>query len=109
MGDYENKNSDSSGIKGLAAAMALLAAVPIAIEKVNEILKSEISFPNIPYPVTDWTLWDTLCECDGWRLQQNQLTKHCRIVDPENYRRAWGTKNGMKKALESLSGNIKGQ
>lgn len=110
MGDYEgNGNNDNGGggLEFIAGALAVIAAVPTAIVAVNDMLKSDISLPNIPFRVTDWGMWDTLSECNGWRLQQNIITKHCRIVDPEGWRRAWGTKNGMMKALEALEDNIK--
>ena len=49
---------------------------------------------------------DTIRECNGWRLQQNEFTRHCRLVDPENIRRAWGTKNAMVKALRDINNRI---
>ena len=108
--NYENLNDmgedgESNEAAMLAAAMAVIAAVPALIKTVNEILGSEISFPNIPLKVMAMEdgVWDTLAESKGWRLQQNEITKHCRIIDPENVRRAWGTKNGMYKALDALN------
>lgn len=70
----------------------------------NRLMNEKILLPNIPLKVwiTEGKGWETLYECDGWRLQQQQFTRHCRILDPENVRRAWGTKNGMKRALQEL-------
>lgn len=48
--------------------------------------------------------WITIAEDFGWRLQQNKLTGHCRILDPQNIRKAWGSKKAMNKALKSLEG-----
>lgn len=75
----------------------------------NELLKNEeISLPNIPTPTLGGEVfWNTLAEYNGWRLQQNMITQHCRIIDQDNVRRAWGTKNGMIKALETVKANRK--
>lgn len=83
-------------------------AVPRTLMDINNMFKSEFLLPNIPLKIldTDTRLWDTLSEYKGWRLQQNEFTRHCRIVDPEGWRRAWGTKNGMKKALKELGDSI---
>ena len=68
-----------------------------------KLLDAEISMPNIPTPTMGGEVfWDTLAEYKGWKLQQNGFTKHCRILDANNVRRAWGTKNGMIKALDSI-------
>ena len=48
------------------------------------------------------TFWTTVAETGGYRLQQNQLTHHARILDAEDTRIAWGTINGMQKALQRL-------
>lgn len=90
----------------LDRTIELISEMPELIAVLNRILDSEISLPNIPFEVYDWSLWETLAECNGWKLQQNQITKHCRLVDPNNIRKAWGTKNGMLKALESLKNYI---
>ena len=91
---------------GLGTIMEAIADTPALI---NRILDSEISVSNIPLKISNWDrkLWDTLEECKGWRLQQNEFTKHCRLVDPDDIRRAWGTKNGMYKALKSLKNSIR--
>ena len=84
-------------------AMAILADAPEKIEEINKILEQEIILPNTPFPVVKkFFLWDTICECKGWCLQQNEFTRHCRIVDPNGIRRAWGTKKGMIKALKAI-------
>ena len=87
--------------------LAAISTTPTLIRQLNEILDSEISLPNVPLPTMGGqVMWDTLAEANGWRLQQNELTKHCRILDPEDVRRAWGTKKGMMKALETLQNSI---
>lgn len=47
--------------------------------------------PNIVMPTLGGKVfWDDLAESNGWRVQQNKFTGHCRVLDPDNYRRAWG-------------------
>jgi hypothetical protein len=47
--------------------------------------------------------WDNVAEHGGWKLQQNTLTKHARILDDQNVRRYWGTFNGMKRAMDRMA------
>ena len=59
--------------------------------------------PNIPF----WTLggkvlWNTVYSYRGWKIQQNQLTHHCRILNSKNIRVAWGTEKQMEELFERL-------
>jgi hypothetical protein len=66
-----------------------------------KILDMEISMPNIPMPTMGGEVfWNTLASCNGYRLQQNMFTQHARILDSNNIRIAWGTINGMIKAMD---------
>lgn len=103
MSDYEDNDNGKFDLDTVKAAIGVIVAVPAAIAAVKEILQSKISLPNFPCRVAKWGMWDTICEYGGWRLEQNVFTKHCRIVDPEGRRRAWGTKNGMIEALEEVN------
>ncbi len=68
-----------------------------------DFLNKEISAPNIPTPTLGGEVfWNDLAEYNGWRLQQNMFTKHARILDANNVRRAWGTVNAMYTALDRL-------
>ena len=47
--------------------------------------------PNIPLPTLGGLVfWNDLAEVNGWRVQQNIITGHCRVLDEDNIRRAWG-------------------
>ncbi|MGN0866915.1 MAG: alpha/beta fold hydrolase [Oligosphaeraceae bacterium] len=46
--------------------------------------------------------WKDLEECQGWRLQQNLVTGHCRILNPENHRLAWGEETVMRRAFQKV-------
>ena len=47
--------------------------------------------------------WDTLCSCNGWKLQKNYYYDHCRIVDEYHMRKAWGKESDMISALEAFT------
>lgn len=62
------------------------------------------SMPNIEFPTMGGLVfWDTLYEANGWKLQKNKFTDHCRVIDPNDTRKAWGSENIMKNALENLA------
>lgn len=46
--------------------------------------------------------WENIVNVDGWRLQKNKVFGNCRIIDPNNIRKAWGGEKAMIKALEKL-------
>lgn len=58
------------------------------------------ALPNVPLPTLGgrqfWTdhRWD-----DDWRLQQNALTGHWRLLSPSGVRRAWGTRAACERAM----------
>lgn len=81
-------------------AMEIISTNPSAVKIFLSILNEEISMPNIPMPTLGGEVfWNTLCERNGWKLQQNMITHHARILNSANVRIAWGTVNGMIRAL----------
>lgn len=71
--------------------------------KAIDFLNKELSMPNIPTPTMGGEVfWNDLAEFKGWRLQQNILSKHARILDPNNVHRACETVNGMYVDLDRL-------
>ena len=71
--------------------------------KILHIFDSELSMPNIPLKTMGGEVfWNTIVECNGWKLQQNMFTHHARILDNDDVRRAWGTINGMQKAMNRI-------
>lgn len=91
------------GNKSLPEMLKILATGGVAADALLDLLQKELSLPNIPTPTMGGrTFWTTLAEYRGWRLQQNTITKHCRILNAEDIRIAWGTKNGMIKALDTM-------
>ena len=50
--------------------------------------------------------WDVLDSCQGWRLQHNQATGYCRILDPSGTSRAWGRQYRMEAAFKRVRQQI---
>ncbi|MEO1618760.1 MAG: lipase [Planctomycetota bacterium] len=56
---------------------------------------------NLPLKTTGGTqVWTDFRFRSGYRVQQNALTKHFRLLDAENVRRAWGNKEQCLAELE---------
>ena len=90
--------------KTVNKVLKIIAENPDATQK---ILDSELSLPNIKFPTLGGeNFWTELGNFNGYRLQQNDITKHARLLDPENVRIAWGTVNGMNKALNRIRNSI---
>lgn len=51
--------------------------------------------------------WNELGSCSGWRLQQNKFTKHVRILNPSDNRKAWGSYKRISQAVEHVYSRIK--
>jgi len=61
------------------------------------------SMPNIPFPTMGGQVfWNELANVNGWRVQQNMLTQHCRVLDPDDMRVAWGGVDAIMTAFERL-------
>ncbi len=46
-------------------------------------------------------LWTDFAWRNGWRVQQNALTKHWRLLDEHNYRHAWGSRDACETVLRT--------
>lgn len=44
--------------------------------------------------------WTDHCWKDGWRLQENALTGHWRVLNPSNVRYGWGTREECQAILD---------
>ena len=67
------------------------------------IFQAELSLPNIKMPTMGGEVcWNTLATFNGYKLQQNHVTRHARILDKNNCRVAWGTVNGMEMAMNRI-------
>lgn len=87
----------------LISGLSIVSSSPKALNALINVLNTQLSLPNFPLQTEGGeTFWNNLAECNGWRLQQNMITHHCRIIDENHVRRAWGTKNGMIEALDTI-------
>ena len=47
--------------------------------------------------------WDTLMIVDGWKLQVHKIGGNARILDPNNVRKAGGSRSAMEEKLKRLT------
>ena len=81
-------------------ALKIIAGSPNILGKVLD----SLSMPNIPLSTMGGEVfWNNLAEFNGWRLQKNMFTGHCRILDPDDVRRAWGGMSAMDRIFERIS------
>ncbi len=58
-------------------------------------------FFNIPTPTLGGKqFWTDHCFRNGWKIQQNALTKHWRLLDDNAVRRAWGSRGACQQVLD---------
>lgn len=80
-------------LTGLLAACALPMSAPEA---------SKPRF-NLPIPTAGGAqLWADARWREGWRIQQHVGTGHCRLLDPRNVRRAWGSYEACLAELNAV-------
>ena len=59
--------------------------------------------PNLPLKTMGGEVfWTNIASCNGWRLQRNTVFGNCRILNPDDIRRAWGSLEAMKKLFEDF-------
>ena len=63
---------------------------------------------NLPFPTNGGKVfWEDL-ECKGeYTLQRNLFDGHCRIINEENIRIAWGNEGQMRAKLQALTTSIR--
>src|SRR5262245_2500556 len=72
--------------------LAASAALPLRAEEPAPV--------NIPLPTLGGEqFWSDELVYQSWRIQQNVLTQHYRLLDPRNVRRAWGTAEQCRVAF----------
>ena len=65
-------------------------------------------FPGVEGHVMDSMVWwDVLDSSGGWKLEKNKVTGHCRIIDPDKLRKAWGREAEMRSAFEKVKQQLK--
>ena len=65
-------------------------------------------FPGVEGHVMDSEIWWTVRDSSGgWKLEKNKVTGHCRIIDPDKLRKAWGRESEMRSAFEKVKNQLK--
>lgn len=78
--------------------------ITTALQKIVE-NPSLLRMPNIPFYVMDAGIfWNTIARRGEYKLEQNTITQHCRIIDGNKIRRAWGSETEMERLLEKIAG-----
>ena len=85
-----------------ALGASLLATSPSAA--VGQQAKS----PSLKIPTLGGAqFWTDQVILHDWRIQRNQLTKHCRLLDGKNYRHTWGSFEHCQATLQKLQKQLK--
>jgi len=92
--------------KSAADTIAAVTATASAIITLVATLKEAGTLPNIPFPTMGGKVfWKNIAEKDGWKLQKNMFTTHCRVLDPNNVRVAWGfSEEALLAELQKVAG-----
>lgn len=79
----------------------LLSEDPIISNITIKLLNDHLSKINLPTKTMGGTtFWTTIAEVNGYKFQQNNITRHARIIDNNNIRIAWGSMKEMKEAMD---------
>lgn len=96
-----------------AAAFQLAASsLPLLLNpsNVGRAVESLGALPNVPLRVMRrGVFWRTVAHHDGWAVERNVFTGHCRLVDPDNVRQSWGSESAMRELLGQLVNGIESQ
>ena len=99
----KNIETTAAVVEAVGSAANALVGLFKALAETGDTLKG-LSLPNIPFPTLGGhVFWTDLANVKGWRLQRNDITRHCRILDPDDIRRAWGGEDALLKELRRLS------
>ena len=98
-----NLQHATAAIDAGAKVVDSLVSLFTHLAKMGDAMK-DLSMPNFQIPTMGGhVFWNELANVNGWRLQKNMFTGHCRILDPDDVRRAWGGEDALTKALRQLA------
>ena len=76
---------------------------PIDPDFADEDPEAEESWFNLKLPTLGGRqFWGDVHHFRGWRIQHNVLTDTYRLLDPDDYRHAWGTERACRNELEQV-------
>ena len=89
-------------VKIIVTGLTALAEDP---QRIGRLLDHLGCMPNIEAQTLGGTVfWDDVANVGGWRVQRNRVFGNCRILDPNDVRRAWGGETEVLQAFSRLSG-----
>jgi pimeloyl-ACP methyl ester carboxylesterase len=90
-------------LKGFAAAVSICILIASLVAVPRDAGAQDEAPWNLPTPTLGGTqLWRDSHVFAGWRIQENVLTGHFRLLDPEDTRRVWGSYAQVKERLDDL-------
>lgn len=93
-------------LKGNMMTLAEKFEYIISEGHINDLCRYSVM--NIPTATAGGKVWwNLLAQKNGWKLQQNKLTHHIRILNPEDVRKAWGPENNILDAIEKTFSKIR--
>ena len=103
MSKTSEKLNDASA--AITAATGVLSAIFLLANTVLDEWKKMDTGPNIKFPTLGGKVfWDTIAERNGLKVQKNKITGHCRILDSDNFRLAWGrSEEALLAELQKLA------
>lgn len=93
-------------LTSMAVVLAGFVPRPLAGQDVSlpSIELPPMPTPNLPLKTAGGTqVWTDHRNVHQWRLQQNALTGHWRVLDPDDIRRAWGDQEACLAALDEAT------
>lgn len=110
----EKTELDSKWAKSEALKRVANHHAPFYFAYLKAILDGEVTQAErvlVPQDNINWSLkvidgevwWDVLESRNGWKLERHKLTKHCRVLDSEKRRVAWGEERKMREAFDKVS------
>jgi len=83
-------------------SIVLLATSPLGAETPLPKEEPAIPLPNLAFVTFGGEqVWSDEVVYGPWRIQRNLLSGHCRLLDADDVRRAWGTSEQCRDALSA--------
>ena len=84
----------------IVAGLAALAKDPQMIGRLCVYIGE---MPNLEMKTQGGKIWwDDVANIQGWRMQRNKVFGNCRILNPHNVRKAWGSEEAMMSAFQRM-------
>jgi hypothetical protein len=84
-------------------AISVLTRIAQDPQMIGRLVERMGSMPNLPTKTMGGLVfWTNVADINGWKLQRNWVFGNCRILDPNDVRRAWGGETAMLEAFEYL-------